>query len=132
MSTAACMDHFEALRNRINARLEQIGTKHAHRQIRQFPWLYGALGEVPSDVMFVCEDPSLTGVERADIRPLSGATPNIEDQWCGGPKSNCIKRFRPALCELGLKTTEPAALGGWRCYITNLIKEADVVRDFNS
>ena len=126
------MEHFETLRSKINARLEEIGTRHAHRQIQDFPWLYGALGQVPSDVMFICENPSLTGVERADMRTLSGGTANIEDQWCGGPKSNCIKRFRPALCELGLKTTSPVTLGGWRCYITNVIKEADVVRDFNA
>ena len=37
---------------------------------------------------------------------------------------------RPALCQLQLKTTPPTAPGGWRCYITNVIKEADVVRDF--
>ena len=126
------LKHFELLRNKINARLEEIGTRHAQRQIEDFPWLYGALGQVPSDVMFVCENPSLTGVERAHVRTVGGGRPTIEDQWCGGPKSNCIKRFRPALCEMGLKTTGPLEPGGWRCYITNVIKEADVVRDFIS
>ena len=29
----------------------------------EFPWLYGALGQVLSDVMLVCENPTLTGVE---------------------------------------------------------------------
>ena len=124
------MRHFEELRERINARLRQIGTKHAHRQIDEFPWLYGALGEVPSKVMLICENPSLSGVEKADIRTITGGLPTIEDQWCGGPRSNCIKRLRPALCDLGLKTTPPLVPGGWRCYITNVIKEADVVRDF--
>lgn len=124
------LDHFEALRRKINARLASIGTKHAHRQIREFPWLYGALGQVPSEVMFICENPSLTGVERADSRTILGGKASIEDQWAGGPSSNCIKRFRPALCQLKLKTTPPTAPGGWRCYITNVIKEADVVRDF--
>lgn len=80
--------------------------------------------------MFVCENPSLTGVERADSRTLLGGDAGIEDQWAGGPSSNCIKRFRPALCQLNLKTTPPTAHGGWKCYITNVIKEADVVRDF--
>lgn len=122
--------HFEALRSRINARLVSIGTKHAHAQVREFPWLYGALGQVPSNVMFICENPSLTGVERADSRTILGGRASIEDQWAGGPSSNCIKRFRPALCEAKLKTTPPTAPGGWQCYITNVIKEADVVRDF--
>ena len=82
--------------------------------------------------MFICENPSLTGVEKAHVRTMSGGGPSIEDQWCGGVGSNCVKRFRPALCELGLKTTAPLEPGGWRCYITNVIKEADVVGDFNT
>jgi len=124
------LPHFVALRSRINARLISIGTKHAHAQVSGFPWLYGALGQVPSRVMFICENPSLTGVERADSRTIVGGIASIEDQWAGGPSSNCIKRFRPALCQLKLKTTPPTAPGGWQCYITNVIKEADVVRDF--
>jgi hypothetical protein len=124
------LSHFENLRSKINARLTSIGTKHAYRQINEFPWLYGAVGQVPSEVMFICENPSLTGVERADSRTILGGEASIEDQWAGGPSSNCIKRFRPALCHLQLKTTPPTASGGWRCYITNVIKEADVVRDF--
>ena len=125
------MEYFETLRSTINARLERIGTRDALRQMREFPWLYGALGQVPSDVMFVCENPSLAGVEKADTRTIGGGSASIEDQWCGGTGSNCIKRFRPALCHLGLKTTAPLEPGGWHCYITNVIKEAAVVRKFN-
>ena len=123
--------YFETLRSKINERLTRNGTKHAHRQINDFPWLYGALGQVPSDVMFICENPSLGGVEKAHVRTIGGGAPTIEDQWCGGVRSNAVKRFRAALCELGLKTTPPLQRGGWRCYITNVIKEADVVKDFN-
>ena len=126
------MKHFEILRSKINTRLQEIGTRHAYRQIREFPWLYGALGQVPCDVMFICENPSLGGVQKADLRTIGGGDAGIEDQWAGGVKSNCIKRFRPALCQCGLKTTGPQELGGWQCYITNVIKEADVVRDFNA
>jgi uracil-DNA glycosylase len=32
------------------------------------------------------------------------------------------------LCALGLKDSPPAAKGGWRCYITNVIKEANLAR----
>jgi uracil DNA glycosylase superfamily protein len=124
------MPHFEALRERVNARLRQIRAPHARRQIEEFPWLYGALGQVPSRVMLVCENPSLAGVEKANFRTINGRQPTIEDQWAGGPTSNCIKRLRPALCEVGLKVTPPDRPGGWRCYITNVIKEADVVKDF--
>lgn len=82
--------------------------------------------------MFICENPSLKGVERADSRTIGGGAASIEDQWGGGHRSNCVKRFRPALCQLSLKTTGPLESGGWRCYITNVIKEADVVGEFNA
>lgn len=125
------MEHFETLRDKINDQLRDIPTEEARTQMHEYPWLYGALGQVPSNVMFVCENPSLTGVERANVRTL-GSEPTIEDQWCGGRKSNCVKRFRPALYELGLKTTGPLDPGGWRCYITNVIKESFEVRKFNA
>jgi hypothetical protein len=126
------MDHFEALRERIGTRLRETGAQHARRQTEEFAWLYGALGQVPSKVMLVCENPSLSGVEKAHFRTINGGPPTIEDQWAGGPTSNCITRLRPALCELGLKLTPPDRPGGWRCYITKVIKEADVVRDFTA
>ncbi len=125
------MRHFENLRDKINDQLRDIPTEEARKQMNDYPWLYGALGQVPSNVMFVCENPSRRGVERANVRTL-GNKPTIEDQWCGGAKSNCVKRFRPALRELSLKTTEPLEPGGWRCYITNVIKELFEVRQFNT
>ena len=124
------IDYFDELKSKINARLLQLRTEHAHRQIVEFPWLYGALGQVPSRVMLICENPSLRGVEKASVRPIVGDVPTIEDQWCGGRRSNCIKRLRPALFDVGLKVTHSDAPGGWRCYLTNVIKEADVVSSF--
>jgi hypothetical protein len=61
------MQHVEALRDMINARLQRIGTRHAQRQIHDFPWLFGALGEVPSRVMLVC-----VGRSRRRLRLPSG------------------------------------------------------------
>src|SRR5687767_2513953 len=115
------MAYFEELRRMINARLLAIERSNAQRQIHAFPWVYGALGEVPSDVMFVCENPSLGGVEKAHSQTITGGAPGIEDQWCGNRAGNCVKRFRPALVRLGLKTNGALELGGWRCYITNVI-----------
>ena len=69
------MQHFRLLRDRINARLRQIGTRHARRQMDEFPWLYGALGQVPSDVMLVCEqaeDISGFGRSNRSIHLLDG------------------------------------------------------------
>jgi hypothetical protein len=120
------MVHFEALRAKINVRLEELQTPHRDLQIREFTWLYGALGAVPSDVMFICENPSLAGVRSASIDTIDGRAPDIEAQWWGGRKNSAAKRFRPLLRRMGLKTSHPAARGGWRCYITNVVKEANV------
>jgi hypothetical protein len=123
------MKHFVELRNRINAKLEEIHAPHREAQITEYEWLHGALGEVPSDVMFICENPSAAGVARAQIDTVDGGAPDIEAQWWGGRKNPAAKRFRVALHRLGLKTSPPTMKGGWRCYITNVIKEMNVVGD---
>jgi hypothetical protein len=129
MSTELDLSHFEELRRRVNGRLRELGTANAELQITHYPWLYGALGAVPSDVMFVCENPSLSGVARAHVQTIDGNQPDIEAQWWGGPRNAAAVRFRVALHELGLKTTPPSARGGWNCYITNVVKEANIVKD---
>lgn len=123
------MDHFSELRRRINHKLEEIHAPHRDEQINKFSWLYGALGAVPADVMFICENPSADGVSRASVDTVDGGAPDIEAQWWGGRKNPAAKRFRVALHELGLKITPPNVKGGWRCYITNVIKEMNVVGD---
>lgn len=121
------MEHFRELRELINERLEELRTPHRRDQIRRYPWLYGALGEVPSDVMFICENPSITAVARADVDTIDGRAPDIEAQWFGGRRNPAAKRFRVTLCELGLKEGRPDTRGGWHCYITNVVKEANVI-----
>lgn len=121
------MKHFEELRSRVNAQLEVLRVPTRREQIDRYPWLYGALGEVPSKVMFICENPSLTPTRSA--RNVDGGPPDIETQWWGSPTNNAAKRFRRALYVTGLKETSPNARGGWRCYITNVIKEANLARD---
>lgn len=123
------MNHFDELRDRINEKLEEIQAPHRTAQINDYAWLYGALGEVPSEVMFICENPSAAGVARAQVDTVDGNAPDIEAQWWGGRKNPAAKRFRVALHRLGLKVSPPAAKGGWRCYITNVIKEMNVVGD---
>jgi hypothetical protein len=123
------MQHFDELRRRINKRLEEIRAPHRRAQILEYPWLYGALGEVPSEVMFVCENPSIAGVKRAHIDTVDRGEPDIEAQWWGGAMNPAAKRFRVAIHRLGLKATPPAVKGGWRCYITNVIKEMNVAGD---
>lgn len=41
-------------------------------------------------------------------------------------RNPAAKRFRRVLYELKLKDSSPAIKGGWRCYITNVIKEANL------
>lgn len=69
------MAHFEELRARINQRLDELGTPHRELQINRYPWLYGALGAVPSNVMFICENPSIAGVRQADVDTIDGGAP---------------------------------------------------------
>lgn len=123
------MAHFEELRRKINTCLEEIQAPHRRDQIEEYPWLYGALGEVPSEVMFICENPSVTGVRGAHVGTVDGGPPDMEAQWWGGARNPAARRFRVALRRLELKTSPPDSKGGWRCYITNVIKEMNVAKD---
>ena len=123
------MRHFESLRQRINSRLRELDLRTGQTRHQ---WLYGALGAVPSDVMFICENPSKSGVEDAekDARRID-RQPDIEDQWRGsGPGDPATRIFRPVLCEFGLKLTPPGDRGGWQCYVTNVIKEMAVAKNW--
>lgn len=51
-------------------------------------------------------------------------------QPVGAPEPMTLRRSWTGCGATQLKTTPPTVPGGWRCYITNVIKEADVVRDF--
>jgi hypothetical protein len=129
------MEHFESLQMQINTRLSELATRGritadaAQKQINDYPWLYGALGKVPADVMFICENPSLAGIKKAHIDTIDGGPPDIEAQWWGGSKDYAAVRFRVALHQLGLKRTPPRERGGWECYITNVIKQANIAKD---
>lgn len=125
------LDYFEQLRDKINKQLMKLvdrgiinedQSRNADQQINEFCWLFGALGKIPADAMLICENPSIRGIEEAQIDTIDGGKPDIEAQWWGGNAGTC---FRPALNQLGLKTTKPNERGGWNCYITNVIKQAD-------
>jgi uracil-DNA glycosylase len=89
-----------------------------HRSVH--PWLTGALGVPESGIVFLAENPSLSMVERA-TNPGGGA-PTEEAQWYA---SKGDRLFREALVIAGFKSGSWDSLGGWRCYITNVIKQAD-------
>ncbi len=125
------MEYFEALREKINNRLLDLVKEGKYKanlaksQIEDFPWLYGALGDVPSDVMFICENPSIKGMDKASKDTIDGGPADIEAQWWGGSTDFAATRFRVALFQLGLKATGPCERGGWNCYITNVIKQSE-------
>jgi hypothetical protein len=129
------MQYFETLREKINLRLKELvrdgkfDKNKARVQIEDYPWLYGALGKAPSDVMFICENPSLTGIGKANVDTIDGGRPDIEAQWWGGATDNAACRFRVALCKLKLKITRPRERDGWECYITNVIKQANIAKE---
>ncbi len=103
--------YFENLREKINNKLREKPNNYSRIQIEDFPWLYGALGEVPSEVMFICENPSIAGIKKADDLTVDGGPPDIEAQWWGGYAGT---RFRPVLCELGLKSNGADDKSSWR------------------
>jgi hypothetical protein len=86
----------------------------------RFPWLTNSLGDPFSGIWFIAENPSLGQVER--VRNPDGDDPTIEAQWFA---SGGDRLFRDALVTVGFKASSWNEIGGWNCYVTNLIKEAD-------
>lgn len=87
---------------------------------KEYPWLTGALGDPDSGIWFIAENPSLTQIER--VRNPDGGLPTEEAQWWS---SQGDKLFREMLVTHGFKSGSIDSQGGWHCYITNVIKEAD-------
>ena len=54
--------------------------------------------------------------------------PPSEHQWS---QSEGDRLFRQQLVKHGFKEGEPSAYGGWRCYITNVVKSAAIAKDWN-
>jgi uracil-DNA glycosylase len=111
------------LSRQIAAAFQRHPDLYDHR--REYPWLIGALGDPTAGVWFVGENPSLGQVERA-IDPLGGR-PTEEAQWWA---SRGDQLFRDLLVQHGFKSTPKHAHGGWQCYITNAIKEADYAQQW--
>ena len=121
--------HFLELREAIYDRLRTLRPPSWEEQIEDYPWLYGALGDANADVMFVCENPSLSAL-RAIAESPKGGPPDFDTQWTGNPTNRRDKRFRTVLCDLGLKDGGIWEPGGWHCYITNVIKQAAIVSEW--
>jgi len=93
--------------------------------LKDYPWLVGYLGKRRSPVWFVAENPSLRGVVRIHSRS-SVSSKNL--QW-NAHAGDWL--FREALVKAGLKKGNPRDHRGWECYITDVIKEPEVVKERN-
>lgn len=112
---------------RLTKQLDQVYASHPelrdHR--REHPWLTGALGDPNSGIIFLAEKPSLRMVERATSP--NGGDISPEAQWYA---SRGDKLFRDMLFKHGFKETPREIPGGWKCYITNVIKHAEYVKEW--
>lgn len=89
--------------------------------LEEYPWLVGFVGNPTAPIWFVGENPSLSGVEAVHRRSKS-MSENL--QWNSHDGDRLL---REAICEAGLKSGTPESDGGWKCYITNAIKEPEIV-----
>ena len=102
---------------------EIIKRDHLDNWFDDYPWLTGQLGSINSPVWFIGENPSLSAVKRVDQRSVD-KTENL--QW---NSHNGDRLLREALSESGLKHGLPESNEGWECYITNAIKEPEIVSE---
>jgi hypothetical protein len=87
----------------------------------EYPWVTGYLGDPFAPVWFVAEAPSLKQVEA-----ITDPDPTPDLQWTM-TKGDAL--FRKCLYEHGFKEDSAFSPGGWRCYITDVIKAAATVKD---
>jgi hypothetical protein len=102
-----------------------IRTHNIYNWLKEYPWLKGYLGNPHCPVWFVAENPSLRGVVRIH-KESNRASANLQWNAHAGDRL-----FREALVKAGFKTGDPLAAGGWKCYITDVIKEPEIVKDRN-
>ena len=91
----------------------------------EYPWLKGYIGNPESEIWFVAENPSRKGLENIAV-PKNDRTPNL--QWNSHAGDLLL---REAIAEAGLKLGDPRDADGWKCYITNAIKQPDYVSQRN-
>ena len=91
----------------------------------EYPWLTGFLGNPKSSIWFIGENPSLKGVINVHKHNL---VRNENLQW---NSHDGDKLLREAITEAGLKKTTTDGNDNWSCYITNAIKEPEIVTERN-
>jgi hypothetical protein len=104
---------------------ETIKAHKIYNWLNEYSWIKGYIGDRSYPVWFVAENPSLRGVKRVHDRNTI-ASDNL--QW-NAHAGDWL--FREALVKAGFKTGDPLDGEGWKCYITDIIKEPEIVKDRN-
>jgi hypothetical protein len=95
--------------------------------LKKYPWLTGYLGNPQSYVWFIGENPSLRSVNK-DFKQYSQRERTENLQW-NSNKGDWL--LRESLSEAGFKGGDPFSNEGWNCFITNAIKEPEIVKKRN-
>lgn len=98
-----------------------IRENHLDNWLEEYPWLIGYIGNPAAPIWFIGENPSLSGVEAVHRR---SKTMSENLQWNSHDGDRLL---REAIAEAGLKSGNPESDEGWKCYITNAIKEPEIV-----
>ncbi len=112
----------------LNSRIARVFANHPelHDHRKKLPWLTGYLGNPFAGIWFLAEIPSLRTATRA---PATMATPRtVESQFA---ISRGDQLFRESLVHCGFKAAPWDSPGGWRCYVTDVIKVAERAGEYN-
>jgi len=90
-----------------------------------YPWLTGYLGNPEAAIWFIGENPSMRGVKNINKRTYN-KTENL--QW---NSHDGDKLLRESITKAGLKQGDPSLNEGWNCYITNVVKAPEIVKQRN-
>lgn len=108
----------------IESQKSNIRKHNLYDWLNDYPWLTGYIGNIHSSIWFVAENPSLNQV----YKQARKTTLDSNLQWNA---SLGDKLLREAITEAGLKSGPATDDIGWNCYITNVIKEPDIVAERN-
>jgi hypothetical protein len=92
------------------------------------PWVTGWIGDPNASVWFIGENSSNARIDHWEAARPEGERATAEDQW---KDSAGDRLFRSALVANKFKSGDPDAPGGWRCYVTDLLKSGVRVTDYN-
>jgi len=93
----------------------------------EFPWLWGALGNPNSKIIFIALAPSLTQVKQIHHEAMTGRME--EAQWFA---SKGDEVFRKCLVRSEFKLGTWDSIGDWKCYITNFVKKPYYANQFRN